>query len=89
MYVYSCGVSPNVSDVTQRFLTFGDMKVPLPSEVKCLGTEADRVLALEEMAMRTLHEAYSRNRKGESHNNLFAVEFTKHRYTNLLLSRRL
>ncbi|XP_060740717.1 leucine-rich repeat-containing protein 28 isoform X1 [Tachysurus vachellii] len=58
-----CGISPNVSDVTQRFLTFGDMKVPLPSEVKCLGTEADRVLTLEEMAMRTLHEAYSSNRK--------------------------
>ncbi|KAK3533712.1 hypothetical protein QTP70_023971 [Hemibagrus guttatus] len=58
-----CGVTPHVSDVTRLSLTSGDLNVPLPSEVKALGTEADRVLSLEEMAMRTLHVAYSRNRK--------------------------
>lgn len=60
-----CGVTPHVSDVTQLSLTIGDMNVPLPSEVKAIGTEADRVLTLEEMAMRALHVAYSRNMKGE------------------------
>lgn len=58
-----CGVSPHISDVTQMSLTIGDMNVPLPSEVKAIGTETDRVLTLEEMAMRALHVAYSRNRK--------------------------
>lgn len=58
-----CGVSQQVSDVTQLSLTSGDLHVPLPSEVKAVGTETDRVLTLEEMAIRTLHEAYSRNRK--------------------------
>lgn len=64
--VYRCGVTPHVSDMTRLSLTSGDLNVPLPSEVKALGTEADRVLTLEEMAMRTLHVAYSRNRKGET-----------------------
>ncbi|KAI5101267.1 leucine-rich repeat-containing protein 28 isoform X1 [Silurus meridionalis] len=58
-----CGVSPHVSDATQLSLNFGDLNVPLPSEVKAIGTEADRVLTLEEMAMRKLDVAYSRNKK--------------------------
>lgn len=70
VYVYRCGISPHVSDVTQLSLTIGDLNVPLPSEVKAIGTEADRVLTLEEMAMRALHVAYSRNRKGETHIHL-------------------
>ncbi|KAM9460574.1 leucine-rich repeat-containing protein 28 isoform 1-T3 [Clarias gariepinus] len=58
-----CGVSPHVSDMTQLSLTTGDLNVPLPSEVKAVGTVVDRVLPLEEMAMRTLHVAYSKDRK--------------------------
>ncbi|XP_066504364.1 leucine-rich repeat-containing protein 28 [Hoplias malabaricus] len=61
-----CGVSSQVSEVNQLSLALGDLNVPLPSEVKSLGSEADRVLTLEEMAMRTLHEAYSRARKDGS-----------------------
>lgn len=64
--VCRCGVSPHVSEATQLSLTIGDLNVPLPSEVKALGTEADRVLTLEELAMKALHVAYSRNRKGET-----------------------
>lgn len=64
--VCRCGVSPHISDVTQPSLTIGDLNVPLPSEVKALGTEADRVLTLEELSMRALHVAYSRNSKGET-----------------------
>ncbi|KAL7866775.1 hypothetical protein AOLI_G00145890 [Acnodon oligacanthus] len=58
-----CGLSLQVSDVKQLSLALGDLSVPLPSEVKSIGSEADRVLTLEEMAMRTLHVAYSRPRK--------------------------
>ncbi|XP_062869124.1 leucine-rich repeat-containing protein 28 [Trichomycterus rosablanca] len=57
-----CGVSQQVSDVTLS-VTAGDLSVPLPAEVKAMGTEGERVLTLEEMAMRTLHVAFSRNRK--------------------------
>lgn len=56
--------------MTQLSLAIGDLSVPLPSEVKAIGTEADRVLTLEEIAMRALHVAYSRNRKGETHIHL-------------------
>lgn len=70
VFVHRCGVSPQVSDVTQLSLTIGDLNVPLPSEVKFIGTEADRVLTLEEMAMRALHVAYSKKSKGETHTHL-------------------
>ncbi|KAI4903572.1 hypothetical protein NFI96_032909 [Prochilodus magdalenae] len=58
-----CGLSSQVSDVNQLSLALGDLSVPLPSEVKSICSEADRVLTLEEMAMRTLHVAYSQPRK--------------------------
>lgn len=58
-----CGLSQQVSDVTQLCVTSGGLHVSLPSEVKTVGTEAERVLTLEEMAIRTLHVAYSRNRQ--------------------------
>ncbi|XP_060797039.1 leucine-rich repeat-containing protein 28 isoform X2 [Neoarius graeffei] len=68
-----CGISPHVSDMTQLSLAIGDLSVPLPSEVKAIGTEADRVLTLEEIAMRALHVAYSRNRKDSAFLSTFLL----------------
>uniref|UniRef100_A0A8C2DLK2 Leucine rich repeat containing 28 n=1 Tax=Cyprinus carpio TaxID=7962 RepID=A0A8C2DLK2_CYPCA len=54
-----CGLAAQISDVKQLCLTLGDVTVPLPSEVKAIGSEADRVLPLEELACRVLHAAHS------------------------------
>ncbi|KAG9266988.1 leucine-rich repeat-containing protein 28 [Astyanax mexicanus] len=58
-----CGLSSQVSDEKQLSLALGDLSVPLPSEVKFIGSDSDRVLTLEEMAMRTLHAAHIQPRK--------------------------
>ncbi|XP_076880950.1 leucine-rich repeat-containing protein 28 [Brachyhypopomus gauderio] len=54
-----CGLAVQMSDGKQLSVTVGDLSIPLPSEVKAMGTEAERVLTLEEMAMRSLHVTYS------------------------------
>uniref|UniRef100_A0A8C1I797 Leucine rich repeat containing 28 n=1 Tax=Cyprinus carpio TaxID=7962 RepID=A0A8C1I797_CYPCA len=54
-----CGLAAQISDVKQLCLTLGDVTVPLPSEVKAIGSETDRVLPLEELACRVLHAAHS------------------------------
>lgn len=50
-------------DVKQLCLILGDMTVPLPSEVKAIGSETDHVLPLEELACRVLHAANNRTSK--------------------------
>ncbi|XP_051756588.1 leucine-rich repeat-containing protein 28 isoform X1 [Ctenopharyngodon idella] len=54
-----CGLAAQISDVKQLCLTLGDVTVPLPSEVKAIGSETDRVLPLEELACRVLHAAHN------------------------------
>ncbi|XP_052416341.1 leucine-rich repeat-containing protein 28-like isoform X1 [Carassius gibelio] len=54
-----CGLAAQISDVKELCLTLGDVTVPLPSEVKAIGSETDRVLPLEELACRVLHAAHS------------------------------
>uniref|UniRef100_A0A8C1RRR2 Leucine rich repeat containing 28 n=1 Tax=Cyprinus carpio TaxID=7962 RepID=A0A8C1RRR2_CYPCA len=58
-----CGLAAQISDVKQLCLTLGDMTVPLPSEVKTIGSETDHVLPLEELACRVLHAANNRTSK--------------------------
>uniref|UniRef100_A0A8C2IPG7 Leucine rich repeat containing 28 n=1 Tax=Cyprinus carpio TaxID=7962 RepID=A0A8C2IPG7_CYPCA len=58
-----CGLAAQISDVKQLCLTLGDMTVPLPSEVKAIGSETDHVLPLEELACRVLHAANNRTSK--------------------------
>ncbi|KAM4602552.1 leucine-rich repeat-containing protein 28 isoform 1-T1 [Polymixia lowei] len=52
-----CGVSEKVSDCDWLCVAMGGTgpAVPLPAEVKLMGSESDRVVLLEELAMRTLH----------------------------------
>ncbi|XP_067257412.1 leucine-rich repeat-containing protein 28 isoform X2 [Chanodichthys erythropterus] len=54
-----CGLAAQISDVKQLCLMLGDVTVPLPSEVKAIGSETDRVLPLEELACRVLHAAHN------------------------------
>lgn len=56
---HRCGLAGQVSDVKQLCLTLGDVSVPLPSEVKAIGSATDSVLPLEELACRVLHAAHS------------------------------
>ncbi|XP_051004662.1 leucine-rich repeat-containing protein 28 isoform X2 [Acomys russatus] len=55
-----CGIPIQVTEV--RLLTFssGQLTVFLPAEVKAIGTENDRVLPLQEQAMRCLYHTYHR-----------------------------
>ncbi|XP_055756092.1 leucine-rich repeat-containing protein 28 isoform X1 [Salvelinus fontinalis] len=57
-----CGLSGQVSDRAPQplSLSLGDMSVPLPAEVKAIGSETERVGPLEELAMRALHSMYRR-----------------------------
>lgn len=57
--IHRCGLAAQISDVKQLCLTLGDVTVPLPSEVKAIGSETDRVLPLEELACRVLHAAHN------------------------------
>lgn len=54
-----CGLAGQVSDGKQLCLNLGDVTVPLPSEVKAIGSETDSVLPLEELACRVLHAAHN------------------------------
>uniref|UniRef100_A0AAZ3NYC7 Disease resistance R13L4/SHOC-2-like LRR domain-containing protein n=1 Tax=Oncorhynchus tshawytscha TaxID=74940 RepID=A0AAZ3NYC7_ONCTS len=53
-----CGLPGQVSDrVPQPLsLSLGDVSLPLPAEVKAIGSETERVGPLEELAMRALHK---------------------------------
>ncbi|XP_066558052.1 leucine-rich repeat-containing protein 28 isoform X2 [Amia ocellicauda] len=53
-----CGLAVHVSDVRLLSVDSGEMTIPLPAEVKAIGLEADRVLPLQELAMRVLHNMY-------------------------------
>nr|XP_046193424.1 leucine-rich repeat-containing protein 28 isoform X1 [Oncorhynchus gorbuscha]XP_046193425.1 leucine-rich repeat-containing protein 28 isoform X2 [Oncorhynchus gorbuscha]XP_046193426.1 leucine-rich repeat-containing protein 28 isoform X1 [Oncorhynchus gorbuscha] len=57
-----CGLPGQVSDrVPQPLsLSLGDVSLPLPAEVKAIGSETERVGPLEELAMRALHSMYGR-----------------------------
>ncbi|XP_028811986.1 leucine-rich repeat-containing protein 28 [Denticeps clupeoides] len=55
-----CGLSTQVSDGKVLTLALGEVTVPLPMEVKAIGSDSDRVVPLEELAMRVLHSMYSR-----------------------------
>ncbi|XP_036819572.1 leucine-rich repeat-containing protein 28 isoform X2 [Oncorhynchus mykiss] len=57
-----CGLPGQVSDrVPQPLsLSLGDVSLPLPAEVKAIGSETERVGPLEELAMRALHSIYGR-----------------------------
>ncbi|XP_032956124.1 leucine-rich repeat-containing protein 28 isoform X2 [Rhinolophus ferrumequinum] len=50
-----CGAPIQVSEVKLLSFSSGQLTVFLPAEVKIIGTENDRVLPLQELAMRTLH----------------------------------
>uniref|UniRef100_A0A8K9V0L1 Leucine rich repeat containing 28 n=1 Tax=Oncorhynchus mykiss TaxID=8022 RepID=A0A8K9V0L1_ONCMY len=58
-----CGLPGQVSDrVPQPLsLSLGDVSLPLPAEVKAIGSETERVGPLEELAMRALHSIYGRH----------------------------
>ncbi|XP_071256421.1 leucine-rich repeat-containing protein 28-like isoform X4 [Salvelinus alpinus] len=55
-----CGLSGQVSDRAPLSLSLGDVSVPLPAEVKAIGSETERVGPLEELAIRALHSMYRR-----------------------------
>uniref|UniRef100_A0A673T1D3 Leucine rich repeat containing 28 n=1 Tax=Suricata suricatta TaxID=37032 RepID=A0A673T1D3_SURSU len=50
-----CGAPIQVSEVKLLSFSSGQLTVFLPAEVKAIGTEKDRVLPLQELAMRSLH----------------------------------
>ncbi|KAF5927240.1 hypothetical protein HPG69_017717 [Diceros bicornis minor] len=54
----SCGAPIQVSEVKLLSFSSGQLTVFLPAEVKAIGTENDRVLPLQELAMRSLHHTY-------------------------------
>ncbi|XP_061102935.1 leucine-rich repeat-containing protein 28 [Conger conger] len=54
-----CGLSGQVSEGKLLSLVLEEVSVPLPAEVKSIGVEAERVMPLEELAMRVLHRMYS------------------------------
>ncbi|XP_062998238.1 leucine-rich repeat-containing protein 28 isoform X3 [Elgaria multicarinata webbii] len=59
-----CGSPVPKSEVKLLSFSSGQLTVCLPAEVKSIGTELDHVLPLQEMAMRTLFNTYSRLLKG-------------------------
>ncbi|KAJ8281248.1 hypothetical protein GJAV_G00065300 [Gymnothorax javanicus] len=54
-----CGLSAQVPDVKLLSVMLEEVSVPLPAEVKSVGLETERVMPLEELAMRVLHCMYS------------------------------
>lgn len=60
-----CGLSPQVPDSKLLSLPLGEVTMPLPAEVKAIGSEAERVVPLEELAIRALHRNYHHTPKGE------------------------
>ncbi|KAG8516290.1 Leucine-rich repeat-containing protein 28 [Galemys pyrenaicus] len=59
-----CGAPIQVSEVKLLSFSSGQLTVFLPAEVKAIGTENDRVLPLQELAMRRLHHTYHSFLKG-------------------------
>ncbi|XP_060223298.1 leucine-rich repeat-containing protein 28 isoform X4 [Meriones unguiculatus] len=55
-----CGIPIQVSEVRLQTFSSGQLTVFLPAEVKAIGTENDRVLPLQEQAMRCLYHTYHR-----------------------------
>ncbi|KAJ6662876.1 hypothetical protein lerEdw1_011080 [Lerista edwardsae] len=55
-----CGAPVQKSEVKLLSFSSGQLTVFLPAEVKLIGTELDRVLPLQEVAMRTLYDTYCR-----------------------------
>ncbi|XP_076980181.1 leucine-rich repeat-containing protein 28 isoform X4 [Tamandua tetradactyla] len=58
-----CGAPIQVSEVKLLSFSSGQLTVFLPAEVKSIGTEDDRVLPLQELAMRRLYHTQNRLRK--------------------------
>ncbi|XP_018619392.1 leucine-rich repeat-containing protein 28 isoform X2 [Scleropages formosus] len=54
-----CGLSVQVPDGKLLSISLGDVNIPLPEEVKAIGSEAESVVPLEELAMRVLYGTYS------------------------------
>ncbi|MBN3312366.1 LRC28 protein, partial [Atractosteus spatula] len=54
-----CGLAMHVPDGRLLAVDTGELTVPLPVEVKAVGSERDCVLPLEELTMRALHTLYS------------------------------
>ncbi|XP_062328177.1 leucine-rich repeat-containing protein 28 [Osmerus eperlanus] len=50
-----CGLSAQVPDSKLLSLALGEVAVPLPAEVKTVGSETERVVPLEELAIRALY----------------------------------
>lgn len=48
-----------VLDAKLMSISLGDVSIPLPAEVKAIGSEAELVLPLEELAMRSLYSSFS------------------------------
>ncbi|XP_028563042.2 leucine-rich repeat-containing protein 28 isoform X3 [Podarcis muralis] len=55
-----CGSPVQKSEVKLLTFSSGQLTVFLPAEVKSIGSESDRVLPLQEMAMRMLYNTYCR-----------------------------
>ncbi|XP_066095466.1 leucine-rich repeat-containing protein 28 isoform X2 [Saccopteryx bilineata] len=55
-----CGARVQVSEAKLLSFSSGQLTVFLPAEVKAIGTEGDRILPLQELAMRSLHRACHR-----------------------------
>ncbi|KAM7048524.1 leucine-rich repeat-containing protein 28 isoform 2-T2 [Molossus nigricans] len=53
-----CGAPVQVSEAKLLSFSSGQLTVPLPAEVKTIGTEKDHILPLQELAMRSLHHTY-------------------------------
>lgn len=70
LLVDRCGLAAQVSDVKHLSLGLGAMTIPLPSEVKAIGLETDRVLPLEELACRVLQADGDQSGKGKSFTNV-------------------
>ncbi|XP_058012304.1 leucine-rich repeat-containing protein 28 isoform X2 [Ahaetulla prasina] len=58
-----CGSPVQKSEVQLLSFSSGQLTVFLPAEVKLIGTELDRVLPLQETAMRTLYNIYCQSLK--------------------------
>ncbi|XP_034280615.1 leucine-rich repeat-containing protein 28 isoform X2 [Pantherophis guttatus] len=58
-----CGSPIQKTEVQLLSFSSGQLTVFLPAEVKLIGTELDRVLPLQEMAMRTLYNIYCQSLK--------------------------
>ena len=65
MSLCRCGLSAQVPDSKLLSLALGEVAVPLPAEVKTVGSETERVVPLEELSIRALYHIYHQHTKGE------------------------